>query len=84
MIVTIAGLMNRQRQRPWTVRPAKVDNQDDKTEEEKEKEEQEQEDERAEKIILAIEKFSVIVFLVSFLAFNVFYWIDIVNINDSL
>ena len=30
-----------------------------------------------EKVIMAIEKFSVIIFLFSFLAFNVFYWLDI-------
>ena len=38
---------------------------------------------KADKVIIAIEKFSVFVFLFSFLTFNVFYWIDIVNTKNS-
>ena len=38
---------------------------------------QQQQTNRAEKLIMAIEKFSVIVFLFSFLTFNLVYWIDI-------
>ncbi len=47
-------------------------------------EEQDEADERAEKIILAIEKFSVFIFLFSFLGFNIFYWIDIVSLKGDL
>ena len=39
--------------------------------------------EKAEKIILAIEKFSVFVFLFSFLMFNVYYWVDLFSANSS-
>ena len=39
--------------------------------------------EKAEKIILAIEKFSVFVFLFSFLMFNVYYWVDLFSANKS-
>lgn len=40
-----------------------------------------------EKVIMAIEKFSVIVFFFSFLTFNIVYWLDIIytlQANESL
>ena len=36
----------------------------------------EEKNRNAEKVVLAIEKFSVIVFLFSFLVFNIWYWVD--------
>ena len=69
------------RQQVWTSSKNVV--QDDDDDDQSEAELLEERQQASEKIILRIEKYSVIVFFFSFLIFNIIYWYDIIHLINK-